>query len=156
MYKLWVSLFIAGIILQSCNKKTDCSLAEIDCMINTTIGFKIEDKLTGEDLVFNTTTTYSRNDLKLYSISSKDTTFYTHYAYAGFNGIPDSTLLTNLSFPWPEKLYIRLTDQPTDSLAIRYFSKPVTCGCPVFYIESLQLNKDTIMRDRKNLVILKK
>ena len=156
MYKLFGIVSLTCLVLGSCHKKNDCSLADITCAVNTTIGLSIRDAVTGADLVFTNTAIYNSNDLRLFSVQGGDTTFYPYQVNARFNNSPDSLLLAGMIFPWPQKLYIRLANEPIDSLAIRYVSQSEPCECPVSYIESLQLNRDTVMRNSKNIVIIRK
>lgn len=156
MYKLCVIIGIILLFLYSCNKKNDCSLADITCAAHTAIAFSVRAAETGTDLIFNSNPVYSTTELQLFSINKGDTTFYQHQAHIGFNGFRDSLILSWISYPWPQKIYIQLANEPVDSLALGYFSASVPCACPVFYIETLQLNRDTVMRDGKNLVILNK
>ena len=115
----------------------------LDCMYSNYYGqFRITSKTDQKDLVFGPNKIYNKDQIKFYSLTGTDTTFFeTKTAYFPENGY--DSILTVYFFPAPTTAYMRLSNGDIDTLNLTYLSTSSKCCGIITEINNFKLNNTT-------------
>ena len=88
--------------------------------------FRIVSATTGQDLVFGSTRIYDKNQIKFYSLTTTDTTFFNYQAIK-ISGTGYDSVLRVRFYPSKEVAYMRLSNGDIDTLNITYKTTTTRC-----------------------------
>lgn len=135
-----------------------CCLGNRKCIqdINSS-RFRIVDKISGNDLVFGSTSVYDKSMIKFYSLNGIDTIYHNYGAGPNPNPGEDSLLYVNFDYRKKDTVFVKLSDADIDTLSVTY---PIIDGSPCCSsytsVKPISLNNNFVEEISGGITILKK
>lgn len=148
----FASLFTYGVLVQSCSSQSTCPPCPARVNVNPNINFRVVDKSSNKDLFFDTTPTYSFNEIKAFHLTNGKPSLLTL--------IKDNERHSfNLNVPTihsSDTITIQIASLNTDTILFKT-STTDKC-CPVTVLNSVTFNSVPIFAagDTTTIIILKK
>jgi hypothetical protein len=127
----------------------------LDCQASNIGEFRIISKTDNEDLIFGPNKIYNLEQVKFYSLSGIDTTFFAKNAIYHPGSGYDS-LITVQFLPTVPTAYIRLSNGDIDTLHLIYQSTATKCCGTVSEIINMELNNATDLGNNSGPAEIKK
>ena len=144
-------LFLLLILFISCDP---CK--NLDCAYDDYYGnFRIVSTADGKDLVFGSNKIYNRNEIKFYTLNSRDTTFFELGAIKSIDFGNDSVLRVKF-FPKADTAYMRVSNNDTDTLVLSYQYNNSRCCGTITEITNFRLNNKTDLPGNSNIQVIRK
>jgi hypothetical protein len=139
--KFLTVIFILGLLFYSCDPGDSGDPCDnLDCIASNYNGqFRIVSATDGKDLVFGPTQIYDKDQIKFYSLTGTDTTFFDYKTIRFPNTGYDSILHVRF-FPKADIAYMRLSNGDIDTFSISYNSFNTRCCGTITEITNFRLN----------------
>ena len=149
-FKFALLVILSGVLFHSCDR---CH--NLDCPSGYHGQFRIVSAMDGRDLVFGPNKIYDKDQIKFYSVTGADTTYFGYQSIKLPNIGYDSVLFVRF-FPKNEITYMRLSNGDVDTLTISYNTFETRCCGITAIISNFRFNNSVDLPGDKGTQEIKK